>query len=125
MSLLFTLSVLSPEISLPLLSSLCQDSSISGSIGCFSSILWFQTFAVDLEVNDDWLHGTLTVPPKALSCLPTHLSHQELPNTPRYWSCPEELVLTKTQTDTVRQREQEGKGNERGEKDQQVVINNK
>lgn len=62
------------------------------------SIQRLQTFAVDLEVDNDWLHGTLAVPPKTLSGLPAHLSHQELPNTPRYWSCPEELVLTRTQT---------------------------
>lgn len=46
-----------------------------------TSALWLQTFSVDLEVNDDWLNGTLAVSPQALPRLPAHLSHQELPDT--------------------------------------------
>lgn len=26
-------------------------------------VLLLHTFAIDFEVNNDWLHGTLTVPP--------------------------------------------------------------
>ena len=62
------------------------------------------TFTVDLEVNNDWLHSSLAVPPQALSCLPAHFSHQELSDTPRHRSCPEELVLNNAQTDRVEKR---------------------
>lgn len=57
-----------------------------------------RTFAVDLKVDNDGFHGTLAVPPEPFACLPPHLSHEELPDTPWHWSCPEELVLEHKQT---------------------------
>lgn len=41
-----------------------------------------RTFAVDLKVDNDGFHGTLAVPPEPFACLPPHLSHEELPDTP-------------------------------------------
>lgn len=56
----------------------------------------FHTFAIDFEVDNDRLHGTLAVPPEALSCPPAHFPHEQLPHTSRHRSRPKELILTKT-----------------------------
>lgn len=68
-------------------------------------VLLLHTFAIDFEVNNDWLHGALTVPPQALSCPPAHFPHEELTHASRHWRCPEELILTATQTQWDRERE--------------------
>lgn len=60
------------------------------------------TFAIHLEVDNDRLHGTLTVPPQALACPPAHFPHEELPHTSRHWSCPEELILNNKHNKTGR-----------------------
>lgn len=42
---------------------------------------WPRTFTIHLEIYNDWLHSSLSIPAKAFPCSPAHLPHQELPNT--------------------------------------------
>lgn len=54
------------------------------------------TFAVDLKVNYDGLHGAFAVPSEALPRPPAHLSHEEFPDAAPHRSCPEKLILAWT-----------------------------
>lgn len=56
-------------------------------------IVSFGTFAVNLEVNDDWLHGPFAVPSEAFPRPPAHLSHEEFPDAATHRSCPQKLIL--------------------------------
>lgn len=56
--------------------------------------VWFGTFAVNLEVNDDWLHSPFAVPSETFARPPAHLPHEEFPDTAAHRSRPQKLILT-------------------------------
>lgn len=56
--------------------------------------VWFGTFAVNLEVNDDWLHSPFAVPSETFPRPPAHLPHEEFPDTAAHRSRPEKLILS-------------------------------
>lgn len=64
--------------------------------------VWFGTFAVNLEVNDDWLHSPFAVPSETFPRPPAHLPHEEFPDTAAHRSRPEKLILAQTKEEQDR-----------------------
>lgn len=64
--------------------------------------VWFGTFAVNLEVNDDWLHSPFAVPSETFPRPPAHLPHEEFPDTAAHRSRPEKLILSQTKEEQDR-----------------------
>lgn len=64
--------------------------------------VWFGTFAVNLEVNDDWLHSPFAVPSETFPRPPSHLPHEEFPDTAAHRSRPEKLILAQTKEEQDR-----------------------
>lgn len=55
--------------------------------------MWSRTFAINLEVDDDWLHRPFAVPSETFPRPPPHFPHEEFPDATAHWSRPQKLIL--------------------------------